>query len=349
VRAAAIDNAARQPSTGQAGAGPSLLESERAKAKLATSAAEAELANQIAAESIIALDPRQTETARQAANARLEVARAALEKVRLEGEIAVRAAERDASLIAARTEVGRAAERSARMEGERNIRMAIDGQNLAALELKIATERANQIGADLAYAKRKLGVQVPIDEVVFVPALPVRVEEIVATVGHPAAGTVLTVTDNQLSVDGALPLDSAPLVKLGAPVAIDELALGIQATGVVETVATTPGTHGVDGFHIYLGVRVNSTSVPLAGFSVRLTIPIQSTSGPVTAVPVSALSLAPDGSSRIQLKTDEGLEYRTVKPGLTANGFVQVTPVTGMVSRGDQVVVGYNNTGGNLQ
>jgi hypothetical protein len=160
---------------------------------------------------------------------------------------------------------------------------------------------------------------------------------------------VLTVTDNQLSVDGALPLDSAPLVKLGAPVAIDELALGIQATGVVETVATTPGTHGVDGFHIYLGVRVNSTSVPLAGFSVRLTIPIQSTSGPVTAVPVSALSLAPDGSSRIQLKTDKGLEYRTVKPGLTANGFVQVTPVTGMVSRGDQVVVGYNNTGGNLQ
>jgi len=350
VRAAAIDNAARQqPSTGQPGASPSLLDSERAKAKLATSAAEAELANQIAAEAIIALDPRQTETARQAANARLEVARAALEKVRLEGEMAVRAAERDAFLITARTEVGRAAERSARMEGERNIRAATDGQNLAALDLKIATERANQVAADLAIAKRKLGVQVPVDEVVFAPALPVRVEEIVATVGHPASGTVLTVTDNQLSVDGALSLESAPLVKVGMPVAIDEQALGIKATGVVETVATTPGTHGVDGFHIYLGVRVNSTPVPLAGFSVRLTIPVQSTSGPVTAVPISALSLAPDGSSRIQLKTDKGLEYLAVKPGLTANGFVQVTPVTGTVTHGDQVVVGYNNTGGNLQ
>ena len=347
VKAAAVDNAARLSlppgGTGSQSSSVNVVENERAKAKAANMAADAELAAQIAAETLVALDPRQTETARQAARSRLDLARAAQEKIRLEGEMAVQAAEREALLTASRTEVGRAAEVSARLEGERAIRSAIDAQNLAALDLKIATQRADQLANDLAAARRKLGIQVPIDEVVFVPSLPVRVEEVTAVIGHPAAGSVLSVTDNQLSVDAALPLETAPLVKVGMPVSIDEQALGIKATGVVETVATTPGTRGVDGFHIYLGVRVNNTPVPLAGFSVRLTIPIQSTGEAVTVVPVSALSLATDGSSRIQVKTNHGLEYMAVKPGLSAKGFVQVTPVSGTLPPGQQVVVGYNN------
>jgi multidrug efflux pump subunit AcrA (membrane-fusion protein) len=129
------------------------------------------------------------------------------------------------------------------------------------------------------------------------------------------------------------------------PVTIDEQALGIKAAGVVDTVASTPGTRGVDGYHIYLGVRVDNTSARLEGFSVRLTIPIESTSGTVTAVPVSALSLATDGSSRVQVKRDDGLKYLTVKPGLSAKGYVQVTPIDGDLSPGQEVVVGYNNPG----
>ena len=51
-----------------------------------------------------------------------------------------------------------------------------------------------------------------------------------------------------------------------------------------------------------LEVRVDPTPVKLDGFSVRLTIPIKSTDGAVTAVPMSALSLAADGSSRVQVQ-----------------------------------------------
>jgi peptidoglycan hydrolase-like protein with peptidoglycan-binding domain len=347
VKAAAVDNAARMPLHSQAARGqgdnPLMVESERAKAKLANSAADADLAAQIAEQSLIALDPRQTETARKAANAKLEVARAARQKIRLEGEMAVQAAERDAALIAGRTDLGRTAEYSARLEGEKAVRAALDAQNLAALDLKIATERGEQVATDLKNAKRKLGIQVPIDEVVFLPTLPVRVEELVAAVGHSATGTVLTVTDNQLSVDSALPLDAAALVKPGMPVAIDEQALGIKATGVVETVATTPGTRGVDGFHIYLGVRIENAAGRLDGFSVRLTIPIESTGGAVLAVPVSALSLAMDGSSRVQLERNGALEYVTVKPGLSAKGYVEITPAAGGLLPGQHVVVGYGN------
>jgi multidrug efflux pump subunit AcrA (membrane-fusion protein) len=186
-------------------------------------------------------------------------------------------------------------------------------------------------------------VQVPADENVFLPTLPVRVQEVTALVGNVASGPVMSVTDNQLAVDSGLPLDAAALVKAGMPVAIDEQALGIQATGKVAWVAETPGTNGVDGYHIYFEVRVDPTPTPLQGVSLRLTIPIESTDGAVTVVPTSALTLAADGTSRVQVQRGEALEYLTVKPGLAAEGFVEVTPVDGTLDEGQLVVVGYQN------
>ena len=93
---------------------------------------------------------------------------------------------------------------------------------------------ADRLAAELEVAKRQLGVQVPVDEIVFIPALPVRVEEVTAAVGGAASGPVMSVTDNQIAIDSSLPLDAAPLVKPGMEVAIDEPALGIKARGVVD-------------------------------------------------------------------------------------------------------------------
>jgi multidrug efflux pump subunit AcrA (membrane-fusion protein) len=151
----------------------------------------------------------------------------------------------------------------------------------------------------------------------------------------------MKVTNNQLAIDSSLPLDEAPLVKPGMAVAIDEPDLGIKATGVVGRVADTPGTDGVDGFHVYFEVVVDKTSTSLVGISLRLTIPIESTGGEVTAVPVSALSLAADGTSRVQVENNGALEFIVVEPGLSAGGFVEVTPVDGTLTPGQLVVVGY--------
>jgi hypothetical protein len=182
---------------------------------------------------------------------------------------------------------------------------------------------------------------VPIDEIVFLPALPVRVEQFTVAVGDAASGPVMTVTTNQLIIDSSLPLAEAPLVKPDMPVAIDEPELGIQATGVVVRVADTPGTNGVDGFHRYLEVLVDETSSTLEGFSLRLTIPVESTDGMVTVVPVSALSLAADGSSRVRVDNNGLLEFIVVEPGLSADGFVAVTPVDGTLTPGQLVVIGF--------
>jgi multidrug efflux pump subunit AcrA (membrane-fusion protein) len=322
---------------------PQAVESERAKAEYANSAAAADVRAQIAEQALIALDPRQPETARAAADAKLEVARAAAAKAKLEGELALQTVQSDARLSGERLQLAEAALRSARLEGEKAVRAAVDAQKIAQLDARLAADRAHRLGSDLGAVRRKLGVQVPVDEIVFIPALPVRVEEIKGAVGGAATGLVMTVTDNQLAIDSSLALDQAPLVKPGMEVAIDEQALGIKATGVVEMVASSPGTRGVDGYHVYVEVRVKETLTKIEGVSLRLTIPIQSTKGDVTAVPVSALSLAADGTSRIQVQNKGALEYIVVKPGLSADGFVEVIPVKGSLAPGQLVVVGYKN------
>ena len=295
-----------------AAAAPRAVDAARAKAEQAKRAAAAEIQAAMTVERPLNVrDRRQWEAARAAAEAKLESARAAAKASQLAGEVEIQA--------------------------------ALDAQKAAVREAKLGADRAARLAGDLDIARRKLGVQVPADEIVFIPALPVRVGEVTALVGHEARGPVMSVTDNQLVIDSALPLDAAPLVKPGMQVAIDEQALGIKATGVVARVADTPGTHGVDGYHIYFEVRVHKTSTPLAGFSLRLTIPIKSTKGVVTVVPLSALSLAADGKSRVQVDNNGVLEFIVVKPGLSADGFVEVTPVDRKVAPGKLVVVGYEN------
>ena len=369
---------------------PLALEAARAKAEYANRAANAEIAAKIADRALLVLDPLSNRTSRDAADAHLEVARAAafniqldgelsvqaarreietapaqielseaaLKSARLEGELAVQLAQREAEMAtaqaelaaaqaevgAAQVEVAEATVKSARLEGDMSIQTALDAQKLAELEARLAETKFNRIAADLELARHKVGVQLPVDEIVFLPALPVRVEEVSLPVGEAISGPVMKVTNNVLSVDSSLPLDAAPLVKPGMTVTIDESSLGIKTTGVVERVDASPGLHGVDGYHIYYEVRVNKTPTPLEGFSLRLTIPIQSTKGAVTTVPLSAVSLAADGTSRIQLDNNKGaLEYVAVQPGLAADGFVEVTPVSGSLKPGQLVVVGFEN------
>jgi multidrug efflux pump subunit AcrA (membrane-fusion protein) len=108
-------------------------------------------------------------------------------------------------------------------------------------------------------------------------------------------------------------------------------------------VADSPGTDGVDGFHIYFETLVDETAANLEGFSLRLTIPVKSTGEAVTVVPISALSLAADGTSRVQVDNNGTFEFVVVEAGLSADGFVEVTPVDGKLAPGQRVVIGYEN------
>jgi multidrug efflux pump subunit AcrA (membrane-fusion protein) len=180
---------------------------------------------------------------------------------------------------------------------------------------------------------------VPADEIIFVSSVPVRVSEVVNR-ADSSTGPLITVTNAVVAVDGSLRLEEAIFAEPGMKVLIDEADLGINATGVISRVADGPGTNGADGFHVYFEVIVDESPASLVGASVRMTVPIESTGGSVLAVPVSAVTLAADGSSRVQRDVDGSLEYVTVEPGLSADGYVAVRPVGGPLAAGDLVVVG---------
>ncbi len=180
---------------------------------------------------------------------------------------------------------------------------------------------------------------IPRDELVFLPSLPVRVSELDAAEGTVLTGALATVTDVTVTIDSSLALDEVDLVTVGSRVTIDEPNLGITAEGTVTRIDDTPGTMGVDGFHVYMEVGVNGSPSGIAGASVRLTVPVETTGTAAVAVPVAALSLAADGSSRVQVQQGTSLEFVAVEPGLTADGFVELVQA-GTLSVGDLVVVG---------
>jgi len=69
----------------------------------------------------------------------------------------------------------------------------------------------------------------------------------------------------------------------------------------------------------------------------------QAMSAAVTAVPLSAVSLAADGSSRVQVQNNGKLDYVVVDTGLAADGYVEVTSRDELLKPGQLVVVGHTN------
>lgn len=213
-------------------------------------------------------------------------------------------------------------------------------QPVVATEAQLAAARPPE--AELVAGWRaESGVQLPSDEVIFVPDAPVRISELLGSVGDRPAGALVTVTDSDVVIDGLLPVEQAGRVREGARVVIDEAALGIDTAGRVSAVAGRPGTEGADSFHVAFEVAVPHPPPSLIGASVRLTVPIRSTKEAELTVPLSAVSLGPYGGSRVQRSVDGGFDFVPVETGLAADGYVSVTPREGTLEPGDLVVVGF--------
>jgi peptidoglycan hydrolase-like protein with peptidoglycan-binding domain len=215
-----------------------------------------------------------------------------------------------------------------------------DTGTLEAITAAAAAE-ARRTRAVVDRLSAEAGIRVPADEVIFLPDLPVRVDEVKAKRGDTLAGPVMTVTSSTLVVDSSLGVSDAKLVGIGDEVTIEEQDLGIRAKGHVAELDTTPGTRKVDPNRFYFSVVPTSPVPALAGASVRLTIAVKSTRGAVLAVPVSALSVGGDGSSRVQVRRGGRTTLLDVVPGLAAEGYVEVRPAGGEpLNSGELVVVG---------
>jgi len=287
-------------------------------------------ARQAALNALVAADATPTPQEIAVAEADLAAAMADFRATQLAGDRDVAIAQ--AAVVAANADV------ASTLNDVRAAEKAI-GHTDAALAVRL--QQAGLVASDLALATQKAGVQVPADELIFVASAPVRVSESVAR-NDQIGGPLITVTNASVAIDGSLRLEEAALAAPGMGVEIDEPDLGIKASGVVSRVADAPGTNGVDGFHVYFEVIVDGSPASIVGASVRLTVPVESTGGTVLAVPIGAVTLSADGSSRVQRDDNGTLEYVTVEPGLSADGYVAVKALDSKLEPGDLVVVGFD-------
>lgn len=311
-------------------AAPSAIDAARAEASAADYQAAAELRARQGELDEVRRDPTSTPEQIRVAEDAVEAARIALDASRIAGEQSIRIATDARDAAVREVETAAAAVTAARA--------ALANAEAAAA---LRSGPAASLGSALGSATRQAGIQVPADELVFVTSSPVRVSEVVASLGQPAAGPAFTVTDDTVALDAGLTLEEAPLVTPGMAATITEPDLGIAATAVVARVAARPGTDGADAFHVYVELTVDGAPAALVGTSVRIAIPVESTGGATLAVPVSALSLTADGASRVQRDVAGTLEFVEVSPGLSAGGYVSISVVNGRLSPGDLVVVGF--------
>lgn len=284
----------------------------------------------------------------------VDAARRALDEARRSSEAdqaGAAAATRQAAEMAVKA--ARAVPEAVRAVAAADDKLALASVNLESLRTPPDTATARAMVAksarDLADARRQLaeldgevGVVVPADEVLFFPSLPLRVDEPKVARGDDGSKEVMVVSTSRLAIDASVSIPDATLVKVGDKATVRSTDLGLEATGTVTKLATKPGTDGVDAQKVYMEVVPDDPPAELTGASVRITIAVKSTGADVLAVPVAALSVGSDGTSRVQV-ADAGGTVRTVavEPGLSAQGFVEVKAVAGgRLAESDRVVVG---------
>ena len=279
----------------------------------------------------------QAESAVTQAERDLDDARKGVDSTRRQGSAGTRSA--DAALdvaLAGRSELSSASELA-------SLRAALDS----------AIDTKRRADTDLADLESKVGISVPANEIVFLPDLPRRVDEVKVGRGEPVNGAVISVTNARLAVDASVDAVDAPRLRPGATGEIEAEDLSLTLPVTITKIANRPGTDGADADKVRIELTIDEGatadgSAPfdpstLNGVNVKVTLPIQSTGTSVLAVPVAAVSVAGDGSSRIEIEDDPAKQTRfvTVTPGLAAEGYVEITPVGGgRVREGDLVVVG---------
>ncbi|MEK7425621.1 MAG: hypothetical protein AAB131_17480 [Actinomycetota bacterium] len=197
--------------------------------------------------------------------------------------------------------------------------------------------------------ERASGPTVPAGEVVFLPELPALVEASVDAVGPVDLATtqsttgLLTLTIGQLQVNSRASIADAKLLSVGMDVEVLDETSDTAYQARLSSIDRTPtsGPDGAPGVALVLE-PVKPLPAALAGANLRVTFATATTDVPVLVVPLAAISAGADGRARVDKLAVDGSPFEvTVTPGLSADGFVEVSPnEPGALAAGDEVIIG---------
>lgn len=312
-----------------------------AASNTAVALAQQQVAVAVAASDRLNNDPGASQTDRDQAGLAVSQANAALDEARRDRASQIAAANDRVGLAEASLSAAKAGSDPASATRARDNALAARDSATAALWTLIATT----------------GPTVAQGEIVFVPTLPARVQSAVSALGPVAGGettgvatatysssALVTLAGGSLVVSASARSAEVDLVRVGMPVELlDEQTNTVYPASIAD-IAASPET-GADGQIGYPMTLVPQDPFPpeLASINVRVTITAASTETEALVVPVAALSSGADGSARVSVLRGDATEPIDVDvtAGLSADGFVAVTPVeAASLGVDDRVVVG---------
>ena len=209
-----------------------------------------------------------------------------------------------------------------------------------------AAEERDEAQAQIDRIRAQSGTWMPAGEVVVVEELPQRIDAVAVGRGESATGELLTISSSELVLLTEIPAEDVDLVAAGDPVYLRPDG-GEERPGELVELADRAGTDHASEDTYAARIEPDEDADELVDTSVRVRIPVSGTDGEVLAVPLVAVFAAADGTSGVEVVDDDAdpddpnaRRTVTVEPGLTADGLVEVTPVDGDLTEGDQVVVG---------
>ena len=189
-------------------------------------------------------------------------------------------------------------------------------------------------------AAAKAGTPLPASEVIFVPSLPRRVDEVNVLRGGQVDGSVMSVSGASLVVTANVDDADVEQLAVDLPVTI-EVPTGESVPGTITAIVEAEGDDAT-GYDVTItpGELTPEQMEALRGSNVRITVPVESTDGDVLAVPLAALTAGPGGETRVEVMRDGVTDLVEVEVGLAAEGYAEVIAVDGTLDEGDLVVVG---------
>lgn len=203
----------------------------------------------------------------------------------------------------------------------------------------IATPGENAEGAGSIQPTVTTGIQVPLDELVFVPELPADVVATHVKVGAiPApAGPLLDLSAGEVLVTTALPAWQIETIEVGTRATIIDEVTATSLTAEVVAIAAEPEP-GSEVLEREVRLRPLESAGHLVGTNVRVTFTLAATEGPVMAVPITAVWTS--GETRFVTVSETGTHRDVaVETGLVVGGWVEIRDTDGALAEGDQVVV----------
>jgi peptidoglycan hydrolase-like protein with peptidoglycan-binding domain len=187
------------------------------------------------------------------------------------------------------------------------------------------------------------GVHLPAAEIVYVSELPAVVEHLGVALGDEMGGEdpLATLATGGLVVRTAFVESDRQRLEVGDAVRVDDEQGQLELHGAIDAIAehAEPDEAGALVFVARISLD-GPVDDGVSGSSVRVTVDAVSTDEEVLVVPISALVSSSDTRTSVVVVGEGGQRRVQVRGGLSADGFVEVTPVDGDLREGDEVVVG---------